>query len=104
MIQPEKKAKDHNIPKLTEGETVQTKSFESKKGKTEPPKHFTEASLLSAMENAGKEVEEKDFSSAMKDTGLGTPATRAATIEQLKTRGYIETEGKSLVASQEESS
>lgn len=100
VIQPSQKTKAVTLPEVSPDETVKAKSFESKKGRTEPPKHFTEATLLSAMENAGKEVEEKDFASAMKDTGLGTPATRAATIEQLKSRGYIEVNNKNLLASQ----
>jgi len=66
--------------------------------KTRPPKRFTEATLLTAMETAGKTLDEKELSDAMKETGLGTPATRAAIIEVLLKRGYIVRSGKSLEA------
>jgi len=66
--------------------------------RTRPPKRFTEATLLTAMETAGKTLDEKELSQAMKETGLGTPATRAAIIEVLLKRGYIVRQGKSLEA------
>ncbi|MDX1978962.1 MAG: DNA topoisomerase 3 [Bryobacteraceae bacterium] len=66
--------------------------------KTRPPKRFTEATLLTAMETAGKTLDEKELSDAMKETGLGTPATRASIIEILLKREYIERQGKSLAA------
>ncbi|HEV2447976.1 MAG TPA: DNA topoisomerase 3, partial [Candidatus Sulfopaludibacter sp.] len=66
--------------------------------KTRPPKRFTEATLLTAMETAGKTLDEKQLSDAMKETGLGTPATRAAMIEVLLKREYIVRNGKSLEA------
>ena len=66
--------------------------------KTRPPKRFTEATLLTAMETAGKTLDEKELSDAMKETGLGTPATRAAIIEVLLKRDYIVRKGKTLEA------
>ena len=66
--------------------------------KTRPPKRLTEGTLLTAMETAGKTLDEKELSDAMKETGLGTPATRAAIIEVLLKRGYIIRNGKSLEA------
>jgi DNA topoisomerase-3 len=66
--------------------------------KTRPPKRLTEATLLTAMETAGKTLDEKELSDAMKETGLGTPATRAAIIEVLLKREYIVRDGKSLEA------
>lgn len=63
---------------------------------TQPPKHYTEGTLLRAMESAGKQIEDEELRDAMKDSGLGTPATRAATIERLKNVGYIEMQGKKL--------
>jgi DNA topoisomerase-3 len=66
--------------------------------KTRPPKRLTEATLLTAMETAGRTLDEKELSEAMKETGLGTPATRAAIIEVLLKRAYIVREGKSLAA------
>ena len=65
---------------------------------TRPPKRLTEATLLTAMETAGKTLDEKELSDAMKDTGLGTPATRASIIEVLLKRDYIVRNGKSLEA------
>nr|MBA3915839.1 DNA topoisomerase 3 [Terriglobales bacterium] len=66
--------------------------------KTRPPKRFTEATLLTAMQTAGKTLDEKELSEAMKEIGLGTPATRAAIIEVLLRREYIVRTGKSLEA------
>ena len=68
------------------------------KKKTRAPKRFTEATLLTAMETAGKTLDEKELSDAMKESGLGTPATRAAIIEVLLKREYIVRNGKSLEA------
>jgi DNA topoisomerase III len=67
---------------------------------TQPPKHFTEGTLLKAMESAGKQIEDEDLRDAMKDSGLGTPATRAATIERLKKVGYIDMQGKKIAIAQ----
>ncbi len=66
--------------------------------RTRPPPRLTDATLLTAMETAGKTLDEKELSDAMKDSGLGTPATRASIIETLLTRGYVAREGKSLQA------
>ena len=68
--------------------------------KTRPPKRFTEGTLLTAMETAGKTLDEKELSDAMKESGLGTPATRAAIIEVLLKRGYIVRSGKTLEATE----
>jgi DNA topoisomerase-3 len=65
---------------------------------TRPPKRFNDATLLTAMETAGKSLDDKELSRAMKDCGLGTPATRAAIIETLITREYIVRDGKALQA------
>lgn len=70
---------------------------EVKEKETQPPKPYTEGTLLKAMESAGKQIEDEELRDAMKDSGLGTPATRAATIERLKQVGYIEMQGKRLV-------
>ena len=67
---------------------------------TQPPKHFTEGTLLKAMESAGKQIENEELRDAMKDSGLGTPATRAATIERLKGVGYVEMQGKRIELTQ----
>ncbi len=67
---------------------------------TQPPKHYTEGTLLKAMESAGKQIEDDEVRDAMKDSGLGTPATRAATIERLKKVGYIDMQGKRIAVTQ----
>jgi DNA topoisomerase III len=91
---------DQLLPKLDQGETVQTVSVESLRKETQPPRRFTDASLLAAMETAGKEVEDAELREAMKDSGIGTPATRASIIERLVDVGYLEREGRSLVATE----
>jgi DNA topoisomerase-3 len=67
---------------------------------TQPPRRFTDASLLGAMETAGKEIEDAELREAMKDSGIGTPATRASIIELLVNREYVEREGRALVATE----
>jgi DNA topoisomerase III len=85
-------------PELAKDRLLNVTDIDTLKKKTRPPKRFTEATLLTAMETAGKTLDEKELSDAMKETGLGTPATRAAIIEVLLKRGYIVREGKSLEA------
>uniref|UniRef100_UPI0035A100DD DNA topoisomerase n=1 Tax=Porphyromonas loveana TaxID=1884669 RepID=UPI0035A100DD len=85
------------LPNLTEGEALPLVRAEVTEHKTKPKPLYTEATLLSAMENAGKEVEESDKRRAMAECGIGTPATRANIIETLILRDYIRREKKSLV-------
>ncbi|UQA63011.1 DNA topoisomerase 3 [Polyangium aurulentum] len=85
-------------PGLAQGQAQRVLEAKALKKRTTPPKRFTEATLLTAMETAGRALEEKELSNAMKDTGLGTPATRAAIIETLLKREYLVREGKSLAA------
>lgn len=73
---------------------------EVKEKATQPPKSYTEGTLLKAMESAGKSIEDDELRDAMKDSGLGTPATRAATIERLKKVGYITMQGKKITVTQ----
>ena len=89
---------DQMLPKLEQGEQVETRSVESLRKETKPPRRFTDASLLAAMETAGKEIEDAELREAMKDSGIGTPATRAAIIERLLDVDYLEREGRALVA------
>ena len=91
---------DQRLPKLDEGEIVETRSMESLRKETQPPRRFTDASLLAAMETAGKEIEDVELREAMKDSGIGTPATRSNTIELLINREYIEREGRALHATE----
>src|SRR3990167_11143097 len=75
-----------------------TESVELREAQTRPPARFNEATLLSAMEGAGKLVEDEELRDAMSQRGLGTPATRAAIIEGLLLDGYILREGRDLSA------
>jgi DNA topoisomerase-3 len=86
------------LPRLEQGESVETRSVESLRKETQPPRRYTEASLLAAMETAGRDIEDEQLREAMKDSGIGTPATRAAIIERLIQVGYIEREGRALHA------
>jgi DNA topoisomerase III len=91
---------DQLLPKLEQGESVQTDAVESLRKETQPPRRFTDASLLGAMETAGKDIDDAELREAMKDSGIGTPATRAAIIERLISVGYIEREGRALMATE----
>lgn len=83
---------------LNQGDSVNIQALDIVKKQTQPPRRFTEASLLTAMETAGRQLEDKELSEAMRETGLGTPATRAEIIETLLKREYIIRQGKSLCA------
>jgi DNA topoisomerase-3 len=85
-------------PGLARGQAQDVLEAEAVRKKTRAPKRFTEATLLTAMETAGKTLDEKELSDAMKETGLGTPATRASIIETLLKREYILRNGKNLEA------
>ena len=85
-------------PGLSNGQPQDVLDAEVLKKKTRAPKRLTEGTLLTAMETAGKTLDEKELSDAMKETGLGTPATRASIIEVLLKREYIVRNGKSLEA------
>ena len=86
-----------SIPGWQEGNMLALKGCSITEGKTKPKPLHTEATLLSAMETAGKDIEDEAMRQAMKDCGIGTPATRAAIIETLFKRGYMERCKKSLV-------
>jgi DNA topoisomerase-3 len=86
------------MPPLQEGQTVRCIAAEIEDKMTKHPPRYTEATLLSAMETAGKLIDDEELREAMKDSGLGTPATRAETIETLIRREYIERVGKDLQA------
>ena len=86
-----------SLPGLTKGEVLPLVSAEITEHKTKPKPLYTEATLLSAMENAGKEVEDAESKKAMAECGIGTPATRANIIETLILRDYICREKKSII-------
>jgi DNA topoisomerase-3 len=96
----EKDAKSNDeetlLPAVVEGDAVSVTNAKSLKKKTTPPKPYTEATLLSAMENAGRDIEDEELRERMKNSGLGTPATRAAIIERIIKVGYIKRAGKAL--------
>jgi DNA topoisomerase-3 len=91
---------DQQLPRLERGEAVDTRDVQSLEKETKPPRRYTDASLLGAMETAGKLVDDDELREAMKDSGIGTPATRAAIIERLIDVGYVERDGRSLVATE----
>ncbi|MBT3271191.1 DNA topoisomerase 3 [Candidatus Poribacteria bacterium] len=88
---------DRELPRFTPGESGPHEPF-VREGETKPPPAFTENSLLGAMETAGKFVDEGELKEALKEKGLGTPATRADIIETLLKRGYVARGGKALSA------
>jgi DNA topoisomerase-3 len=87
---------EENLPPVRQGERVATIDIEIKTDQTKPPARYTEATILSAMEAAGKLVEDEELRDAMKEKGLGTPATRAAIIETLISAHYLTRQGKEL--------
>ena len=86
-----------SLPDLTEGETLPLLNAEITEHKTKPKPLYTEATLLSAMENAGKDVEDTESKKAMAECGIGTPATRANIIETLILRDYIRRNKKAII-------
>jgi DNA topoisomerase-3 len=92
--------RDQELPRLSEGEASQVLEVEWLAKETKPPRRYSDASLLGAMETAGKLVDDETLREAMKDSGIGTPATRAAIIERLIDVGYVERDGRSLVATE----
>ncbi|MBV8500518.1 MAG: DNA topoisomerase III [Paucibacter sp.] len=88
---------DANLVPVASGELVRTESVDVKGLQTKPPARYTEATLLSAMEGAGKLVDDEELREAMAEKGLGTPATRAATIEGLLTEKYMLRDGRDLI-------
>jgi DNA topoisomerase III len=87
----------NNLSPVKQGEQVKAETIEAKANQTKPPARFSEATLLSAMEGAGKLIDDDELRAAMKEKGLGTPATRAATIEGLLFEKYILREGRELI-------
>ena len=95
-----KSAKSPNesvLPNVKKGDAVKVKDTKCIKKKTQPPKLYTEATLLSAMENAGRFTDNEELAAVLKESGLGTPATRASIIERLITVGYLTRKAKSLI-------
>ena len=88
------------LPKLERARPSTRARSPSDEKVTKPPRRYSDASLLGAMETAGKLVDDDELREAMKDSGIGTPATRAAIIERLIDVGYVERDGRSLVCTE----
>ncbi len=92
--------KEPPLPKLAVGDTRPVQRATVKKCQTKPPAPHTDASILNLMENAGRDIEDEALREQMKSSGLGTPATRAATIERLIEVGYARRKGKTIVSTE----
>lgn len=92
-----KRPEEHTVPNVNKGEVFPVKTISIEEKETTPPSRYTEASLLSMMETCGKKITDRNLREAMKDRGLGTPATRAGIIESIIKNGYIERKKKTLV-------
>ena len=93
-----------NLAPVKSGEKVKAQTVEVKANTTKPPARYSEATLLSAMEGAGKAIDDEELRAAMKEKGLGTPATRAAIIEGLLYEKYLHREGRELIPTAKASS
>ena len=87
---------EQDLQALPKGEAAQCTAIDSEEQETKPPPRFTEATLLSAMEHSGKLIDDEELAEAMKERGLGTPATRAAIIEKLLNEKYVVREQRDL--------
>jgi DNA topoisomerase-3 len=96
----EDEGREQQLPKLERGENVNVREVGLEQKETQPPRRYSEGALLAAMETAGKLVDEEELREAMKDSGIGTPATRAAIIERLLQVGYIERDARALVVTE----
>src|SRR6185312_14187047 len=96
----EDEGREQRLPRLDQGEAVETRDVRSEEKVTRPPRRYSEGSLLAAMETAGRLVDDEELREAMKDSGIGTPATRAAIIERLLAVGYIERDARALVVTE----
>ena len=88
---------EQSLVAITPNESARVVDIEVKQNETKPPPRFTEATLLTAMEGAGKLVEDEELREAMREKGLGTPATRSAIIEGLIHDGYVNRQGRDLI-------
>ena len=95
LVEPPAKSSEQALPRLSEGDRVQAE-LQVNQGRTRPPRRHTDATLLSSMEYAGREVDDETLRRALRDRGLGTPATRASMIETLIRRDYVVRSGRNL--------
>jgi DNA topoisomerase-3 len=99
-VDDDDEGRDQRLPKLNTGEDSEVTKVVDEAKETKPPRRHTERSLLEMMETAGKLVDDEELREAMKESGIGTPATRAAIIERLLQVGYIERDGRALVVTE----
>jgi DNA topoisomerase-3 len=92
--------REQQLPKLEYGEQAHVQRIAAEEKETKPPRRYSEGALLAAMETAGKLVDEEELREAMKESGIGTPATRAAIIERLLQVGYVERDARALVVTE----
>ena len=92
--------REQQLPKLVLDEQVDTREVTAEEKETKPPRRYSDASLLGAMETAGRLVDDDEMREAMKESGIGTPATRASIIERLIDVGYVERDARALVATE----
>ncbi len=92
--------REQQLPRLEKGERAEVQEVASEAKETKPPRRYSDASLVTVMETAGKLVDDDELREAMKDSGIGTVATRAAIIERLITVGYVERDGRALVVTE----
>ncbi len=97
-VDPPPKRKEVDLPAVVDGDEAWARDPEVVEGQTRPPSPHSDASILGAMENAGKDLEDAELKRAMRSAGLGTPATRAAILDTLIKRQFIERAGKVLRA------
>ncbi len=99
-VDPPGRSKELELPRLDAGRPVRTVDSEVVEGATRPPRPFDDASILRAMETAGRALDDAALERALRDAGLGTPATRAATLQTLLDRGFVERRGRELRATE----
>ncbi|MBV9166606.1 MAG: DNA topoisomerase 3 [Solirubrobacterales bacterium] len=92
--------REQQLPVLDKGESASVSEIASQEKETKPPRRYTDGSLVRTMETAGKLVDDEELREAMKDSGIGTPATRAAIIERLIQVGYVERDGRALTVTE----
>jgi DNA topoisomerase-3 len=92
--------REQQLPRLEQGEQAAVTKVASEEKVTQPPRRYSDGSLVTIMETAGKLVDDEELREAMKDSGIGTPATRAAIIERLIQVGYVERDGRALVVTE----
>ena len=88
------------LPPLQQGQQVHVTRMDVVEKETQPPRPYNDATLLAAMKNAGREIEDDELAAAMKESGLGTPATRAETIEKLIRTGYVVRDRKAITSTE----